>query len=54
MTDILMIALMIASILVFAAYVRCCDRIIGRVELDARERRATGPEAPADALERAA
>jgi hypothetical protein len=54
MTDILMIALMIASIAVFAAYVTCCDRIIGRVAPDARAPRTTAPDAPADALERAA
>lgn len=54
MTDILMIALMIASIALFAAYVACCDRIIGRVEPAARGRGASGPDMPADALERAA
>lgn len=54
MADILMIALMIASIALFAAYVACCDRIIGRIEPAARGRGTTGPSAPADALERAA
>ena len=32
MRDVLMIALMIASILVFAAYVAFCDRIVGLAE----------------------
>ena len=54
MTDILMIALMIAAIAVFAGYVTCCDRIIGRVEPDTRAHRATALDAPAEALERAA
>ena len=34
MRDVLMIALMVAAIVVFAAYVACCDRIIGRPEPD--------------------
>jgi hypothetical protein len=51
MRDVLMIALMVASIALFAAYVACCDRIIGRAEPVADAR---GVTAPADELERAA
>jgi hypothetical protein len=54
MRDILMIALMIASIAVFAAYVACCDRIIGRVEPGDTGRGTTAPPVPADELERVA
>jgi hypothetical protein len=54
MRDILMIALMIASIAVFAAYVACCDRIVGRAEPGADTRGATRPAVPADEMERVA
>jgi|APDOM4702015248_1054824.scaffolds.fasta_scaffold2366848_1 hypothetical protein len=54
MRDVLMIALMIASIAAFAAYVACCDRIVGRVDSDAGGRGATPASVPADELERAA
>ncbi len=50
MRDVLMVALMIASIALFAAYVACCDRIIGRTEAVADTR---GVTKPADDLERA-
>ncbi len=32
MRDVLMVALMVASIVVFAAYVAFCDRVIGIAE----------------------
>lgn len=54
MRDVLMIALMIASIAVFAAYVACCDRIIGRGESVDTGRGTISPPVPADDLERAA
>ncbi len=44
MRDVLMIALMIASIAVFAAYVACCDRIIGRTDSGARNAAPTDRE----------
>jgi hypothetical protein len=38
MSDVLMIAMLVASIMVFAGYVACCDRIIGRTDRDVTER----------------
>ncbi len=50
MSDVLMIALMVASIGAFTAYVACCDRIIGRADAsDGRQE-----PAPTRKLEQAA